>query len=260
VIVDRSDWGHLGVRGGDRQRFLQGLCTVNVDTLALGEQKWGALLNPKGRVLSIFLLENRADTLVLHCEAALAAKTLGILERYAVMDDVEFLVETGPAYQEWTSAAQVWAAPLTMGPLPAAAASADEVEALRVEAGFLRYGVDVDENHFPFETPLAAFLDYGKGCYVGQEPVFRVHSQGSAARVLRGLRLAENVNQGVIHPGAALSHPTRPEAGKVTSVARSPRLGVIALAYLHRTVSAPGTTVQVGGVDAILCELPFAEP
>ena len=61
------------------------------------------------------------------------------------------------------------------------------VERLRIRAGFLRYGVDVDEDHFPFETPLAQFLDYGKGCYVGQEPVFRVHAQGNAARTLRGL-------------------------------------------------------------------------
>ncbi|MBE7451614.1 MAG: hypothetical protein HS111_22775 [Kofleriaceae bacterium] len=64
-----------------------------------------------------------------------------------------------------------------------------EVEIARVEAGLLRYGQDVDEDAFPFETPLAAFLDYGKGCYVGQEPVFRVHAQGQGARVLRGLRV-----------------------------------------------------------------------
>ena len=49
--VDRSAWGRLRVTGGDRVRFLQGLTTVNVEQLADGAHAWGAILNPKGRVL-----------------------------------------------------------------------------------------------------------------------------------------------------------------------------------------------------------------
>jgi hypothetical protein len=38
----------------------------------------------------------------------------------------------------------------------------------------------------------------------------------------------------------------------------SPRLGPIALAYLHRTVWAPGGEVEVAGRRASVVELPFS--
>jgi len=53
LTVDRTAWGRLAVTGSDRVRFLQGLTTINVEALADGGHAWGAILNPKGRVLSV---------------------------------------------------------------------------------------------------------------------------------------------------------------------------------------------------------------
>ena len=114
--------------------------------------------------------------------------------------------------------------------------------------------VDVDEDAFPFETPIGRFLDYGKGCYIGQEPVFRVHARGQAARALRGLRIRGDAPPAV---GARVIHPARPDAGQVTSAVLSPRLGPIALAYLHRTAWDPGAEVEVDGKVATIVDLPF---
>src|SRR5947208_11026820 len=108
--VDRTSWGRLRVIGGDRERFLQGLTTVNIQTLT--GHGWGAILNPKGRVLSVIDVAKHADHFVVTCEPALADKTRALLERYAVMDDVVFEPITGPAHQEWTDAASVWTAPI----------------------------------------------------------------------------------------------------------------------------------------------------
>jgi folate-binding protein YgfZ len=253
LTVDCSDWGHIRIAGGDRVRFVHGLTTINVETMATGDQRWGAILSPKGRVLSVIQLERGDDDLIAHCEAALVDKTHAILDRYAVMDDVQFERLGGPAHRVWPSAATVWDAKLVMAPPPAAPSPADAIEAMRVEAGFLRYGVDVDEDHFPFETPLGKLLDYGKGCYVGQEPVFRVHSQGNTARMLRGLVLSADAA-----PGANVAHPQKTNAGTITSVATSPRLGRIALAYLHRSAFEIGGTVEVGGAPATVTDLPMA--
>ena len=106
---------------------------------------------------------------------------------------------------------------------------------MRIRAGFLRYGVDVDEDHFPFETPLARFLDYSKGCYVGQEPVFRVHAQGNAARALRGLAIEGSAP---IAAGAVIKHPAKANAGAVTSAVADGDT-TLALGYLHRTCWEP---------------------
>jgi folate-binding protein YgfZ len=254
IAVDRSGWGRLRVTGSDRVRFLQGLTTVNVEALADGAHGWGAILSPKGRVLSVIDLAHAGEAFIVACEAALADKTRALLERYAVMDDVTFEPLTGPAHQVWDDPAGVWTAPIlsaaAAGPAPARPEDDPEVERLRIRAGFLRYGVDVDEDHFPFETPLARFLDYGKGCYVGQEPVFRVHAQGNAARTLRGLTIEGTA------PIAAGTALTAPAKGTVTSSIVD-GASLRALAYLHRTSWEPGTTVDLDGRTATVHELPW---
>jgi folate-binding protein YgfZ len=253
MIVDRTSWGRLRLTGDDRTRFLQGLTTVNVEALAGGAHAWGAILSPKGRVLSVIdvALPLAGDAYVVTCEAALADKTRALLERYAVMDDVAFEALAGPAHQRWDDLAEVWTAPIVAGEAPDARAEDDaDVERLRIRAGFLRYGVDVDEGHFPFETPLARFLDYSKGCYVGQEPVFRVHAQGNAARMLRGLAVEGTAP---IAAGSALAAPAK---GSVTSSIADGG-ATRALAYLHRTCWEPGATVEIDGRKATVHELPW---
>jgi len=255
IAVDRSSWGRLRVTGDDRTRFLQGLTTVNVEALADGAHGWGAILNPKGRVLSVIDVARLGDAYIIACEAALADKTRGLLERYAVMDDVVFESIEGPAHQIWDDPASVWIAPIISAEAAAdgLALRADddpEVERLRIRAGFLRYGADVDEDHFPFETPLVRFLDYGKGCYVGQEPVFRVHAQGNAARMLRGLAIE---GAAPVATGTALAAPAK---GTVTSSVVDGEI-TRALAFLHRTSWEPGSTAWVDGRKAQVYELPW---
>ena len=109
---------------------------------------------------------------------------------------------------------------------------------------------DVDEDHFPFETPLARFLDYSKGCYVGQEPVFRVHAQGNAARALRGLTVE---GAAPIASGTALAAPAK---GSVTSSIADGET-TRALGFLHRTCWEPGGTVWIDGRKATVFELPW---
>jgi folate-binding protein YgfZ len=251
ITVDRSSWGRLRVTGADRGRFLQGLTTINVEALADGAHAWGAILSPKGRVLSVIDIARNGDAYLIACEAALADKTRALLEHYAVMDDVAFEPVTGPAHQRWEDPAGVWAAPIVLASAPDARPDTDpEVERLRIRGGFLRYGADVDEEHFPFETPLARFLDYGKGCYVGQEPVFRVHAQGNAARMLRGLTIEGTAP---IASGTALTAPAK---GLVTSSIADGD-ATRGLAYLHRSCWEPGSTIEVAGRKATVHEPPW---
>lgn len=256
-LVDYSHWGHIAVTGGDRIRFLQGLTTVNVGALAEGGHAWGAILSPKGRVLSVIETTMEAERVLVHCEPSLVEKTVGLLEKYAVMDDVVSAPIALAAHKTWATPAGAWQAPMLLAAPPAGSvvATADELEVARVEAGLLVYGQDVDEDAFPFETPLAAWLDYQKGCYVGQEPVFRVHAQGQGARVMRGLRIDGDA---AVTRGANVKHASRDKAGTVTSAAVSPTFGAIAMAYLHRTVWDVGGEVEIDGRRARVVDLPFA--
>jgi folate-binding protein YgfZ len=256
VIIDRSKWGRLKITGGDRVRFLQGLTTINVEALGDGAHAWGAILNPKGRVLSVINLARVGDAFVATCEPSLAEKTHALLQKYAVMDDVTFEPLSGPAHQVWDGVATVWTAPILAGDHPHAVPESEvHVEQIRIHAGFLRYACDVDEDHFPFETPLVKFLDYEKGCYVGQEPVFRVHAQGNSARMLRGFVIEGAAPVPPDHH--AIKHPAKESAGVLTSQVLGEAGTTLALGYLHRTTWDAGSIVEIDGRRATVHELPF---
>jgi folate-binding Fe-S cluster repair protein YgfZ len=96
-------------------------------------------------------------------------------------------------------------------------------------------------------------VSFTKGCYVGQETVARLFYRGKPNRQLRGLRLS-----GPASSGDAVGFEGR-AVGRITSVALSPRLGPIALAFVRRE-APPGSTVSVGSAGEVsgeVIELPF---
>jgi folate-binding protein YgfZ len=128
------------------------------------------------------------------------------------------------------------------------------LDALRVEEGRAWFGPDVTEANLLHETSLLHELHSPtKGCYVGQEIVARLEGRGGkVARALRGLQLGAPVDSG------AELFVGEKAVGRVTTAAVSPRLGPIALAYVHRDHFAPGTEVRAGGVTARVMPPPLA--
>jgi folate-binding protein YgfZ len=131
--------------------------------------------------------------------------------------------------------------------------SAEATEVVRIESGRPRFGVDMTADNLPGEVGLEdRAVSFTKGCYVGQEPVARMHYRGHPNRLLRGLFLSEPVAA-----GTPVLSGTK-EVGKVTSACVSPALGPIALAVLRREVeSSDHVLVGPGGIDANVIELPF---
>lgn len=126
-------------------------------------------------------------------------------------------------------------------------------EILRVESGRPRFGAEMGPATMPAEAGIVErAVDFEKGCYIGQEPVARLHYRGRPNRTLRGLRLG-----GPAPAGVPLFSGDR-EVGTIGSACVSPALGPIALAVVRRE-AAPGDEVQVGeaGVTAEVVELPF---
>jgi folate-binding protein YgfZ len=146
--------------------------------------------------------------------------------------------------------ADLQAALIARGAIPVAE---DAVEILRIESGRPRHGLDMSDEHLPGEVGLEErAISFTKGCYVGQEPVARMHYKGHPNRHLRGLRLTDPAG-----PGDVLTFGGK-EVGKVTSARVSPTFGPIALALVRREVD-PGSSVAVGDGErpAEVIELPF---
>jgi tRNA-modifying protein YgfZ len=144
---------------------------------------------------------------------------------------------------------------LRQGLLDAGAAEVDAgaAEILRIEAGRPRFGAEMSAETMPAEAGIVeAAVSFTKGCYIGQEPVARLHYKGRPNRHLRGLRLS-----GPAQAGAGLRLGER-EVGRVGGVCVSPVHGPIGLAIVRREAE-PGAELTVGedGVTARVVDLPF---
>jgi folate-binding Fe-S cluster repair protein YgfZ len=94
-------------------------------------------------------------------------------------------------------------------------------------------------------------VDFEKGCYIGQEPVARLHYRGKPNRRLCGLRLSAPSER-----GAALRLGDR-EVGSLASACVSPALGPIGLAVVRREAELGASVELEGGGTAEVVELPF---
>jgi len=132
--------------------------------------------------------------------------------------------------------------------------SAEAAEILRVESGRPRFGLDMGAELMPAEAGIVErAVDFEKGCYIGQEPVARLHYRGKPNRRLRGLRLSAPAEHGEpLRLGERV-------VGTVGTACLSPALGPIALAVLRREASE-GDTLAVGDgvVSATVVGLPFS--
>lgn len=145
------------------------------------------------------------------------------------------------------SVAAVWKSLIDAG---ATAAARDVFDALRIEAGFPLYGVDLSDDLIAQESGRTQqAISFTKGCYLGQEPIARLDSLGHANRMLRRLQLEAGPVPAV---GAAVVDETsREPIGAVFSAAASPADGrPVALALLKTRHSGPGARVAVQIDDA----------
>ncbi len=130
---------------------------------------------------------------------------------------------------------------------------AGAAELIRIEAGTPRFGAEMSAETMPAEAGIVErAVSFTKGCYIGQEPVARLHYKGRPNRHLRGLELSA-----AAEAGASLRLGAK-EVGRIGSTGLSPARGPIALAIVRREAE-PGSELAVGedGVTARVVDLPF---
>lgn len=133
-------------------------------------------------------------------------------------------------------------------------------EALRIHAGIPAADAEITEHQNPYEVNLLPFINFEKGCYVGQEVIARLESYDKVQRRLVGLEF-EGTGLPETKSALWLDHE---EAGVLTSVAWSPRrnnpigLGVVR----KNSAQANRRLVARSGEQEWACtvvELPFSQ-
>lgn len=131
-------------------------------------------------------------------------------------------------------------------------------ETLRIESGWPRFQQDFDDSVNPHEAGMFPYINFDKGCYIGQEVIARLDTYDKVQKHLKGIFL-----EGDVLPAkddTILAEEKK--VGRITSATYSPQLKKnIALGYVRTKSSQPGTavTIEANGdsISGELCELPF---
>jgi tRNA-modifying protein YgfZ len=286
-VVDRSDRGKLALVGPDAKTFLHGQVTQDIESLTPGHGGYAAFLTHKGKMLGDLRVFDLGDELLLDCERVALQELFNMIRRYKLGADVELHKRTlemallsviGPDAPALAGPDEHDCARVSLGGATVVAARTDvgvdvfcwaadreavraalalpdgteaDAEVVRVEHGRPRYGVDIDDSTIPQEAGInERAVSFTKGCYVGQETVARLYYRGKPNRRLLGLRLSAPAA-----PGSELRLGEK-VVGRLGSSVMSPDLGPIGLALVRRE-AAPGDTVDVAGVNALIVDVPF---
>ena len=251
-FVDLSHRDVLRVAGPDRLTWLHSLTTQFFEGLATGVETTALILSPQGHVEHAFIGVDDGESFLAHTEPGAGAALVDFLERMRFMTRVEVTLETAAWAVCWRPSKGYDVLPrerLTeyaeaAGP----AAGLWAFDALRIERGEPRLGLDTDHRTIPNEVGwLGTAVHLDKGCYRGQETVARVHNLGRPPRRLTLLHLdgTENVLP-VVGADVTLDGKV---VGRVGTSARHHELGPIALALLKRNV-AVDRQLEAGGLAA----------
>ncbi len=280
-LIDVSTRGKIEVSGADRAEFLHNILTQEIKSLQPGQSTYAALLTAQAKILAdmnVFIFEDR---ILLGTEPGVEKKLLPALEHFIITEDVVLkdvtaesghLAVEGPHAESFVSGLpgafvvdrgftgrKAFGFPVLKNQLEnlkreilgrgAAETGAQELEAARVEWGWLRYGIDMDENTPLPETGLDdVCVSETKGCYPGQEVVARTKTyKGLLRKMVRVLVAGKEIPKSgdkILRDGK--------EIGRVTSACLLPSGKAAGLGYVAKGFfENPGEVILACGEKKI---------
>jgi len=279
----------LRIHGPDTRRFLQGTLTADLAALRPGHAVVAGLCTTKGKLVSELVLLPGASDDEVH---ALVPVELGPalrerFDRHIVMDEVEVEL-LGPVAvavawdEDEASRDSSPAAPKIFGDMQACATRhpapgwllVGTEQALRVALADARpvapeewtrrriataspaWGHELHDGFFPPEVGFVHAVSYDKGCFLGQEPLARIHARGQVNRVM----VRVHASRAPTGP-SELASAERQDLGQWTTWATGEG-GVEGLAVVRRAVAEPGARLWTVGDEAIevqVCSGPLGD-
>ena len=247
----------IALGGEDWRSFLQGLITQDVETLAPGEIRFGALLNPQGRLLyDLFVIGRRDGGAWLDVERAQRDALILRLTMYRLRAKVTIAADEVPVFAAWgAEPGREW---LPDPRLPAlgwrgydVAVTADQDE-IAYDAHRLSLGVPGPadwgvEKTYPIEAnfDLLQGIDFKKGCFVGQETTSRMKRRGQ----IKNRMLPLSFDGPPPAAGAELLLDGERRAGEVLSGHGTRAIALVRLDRLEGALTADGQAARAEKPD-----------
>lgn len=269
----------LVVTGSERQKWLAGLVTCDLGSLAIGAGAYALVTSKTGRIQAEVWVALDRERLLVGVHREVMAALREHLEFYLVMEDAELTVDDslvwwlahGPRVAEVAEAARslggvgvlgklgeletaVMALPRHAAPSVAEAlsrapgvvlATPQGWDRIRIERMLPRFFVDFEVGCYPQEATLESLaVSFNKGCYVGQEAVFMLEKRGHVQKRL--VRLAGPAGAAPVAAGSEITTPAGEVVGKVTSCAAT-GAHVLAMGMVRYKHTTSGTELAIGG-------------
>ena len=250
---------YVSVSGPDAASYLNRMVSNEVEELQLGGSCEALLLTAKARIVAPMVVWRRADDaflLLTEPEAGdrlarellrsrFAAKCEIAVEEHrsvVVLGGDDLVVNHHKAVTNHDYGVPAVELVDADAPEDAEPVAEEDLERLRILAKTPRLGRELDDRVMPAEAGLEQrAISFTKGCYPGQEPVARLHFRGHPNRGLRLVVLDDGelpaYDAELVREGKAV--------GRITSVARDPERGIVALAYVRREIPA-GSRLELG--------------
>ncbi|MDE2214678.1 MAG: hypothetical protein KGJ61_06120 [Candidatus Omnitrophica bacterium] len=159
---------------GNADAFLNGLTSNTLDA------PHNAFLNQHGRIIATFRQKKiSGEEFLISVPAVAADNLLKHLERYAKLSHVR--LEAGPqkVYMDLDTAQTVWGPQGHAGDV-----TDDEFTLFRLDHQMPLMGIDYQADEFILNVHELDYVSYVKGCFLGQEPVAKVHNRSRPTRKL----------------------------------------------------------------------------
>ncbi|MGH8048505.1 MAG: hypothetical protein ACREKL_14790, partial [Chthoniobacterales bacterium] len=155
-----GDVSRFAVTGADRLRYLNGQVSNDLRKLAPGTAMQACILSAKGKLDAVVWIWNEEERLVVECTASLAESLAMRLERYIVADDVQVApLESALSFHVFGASAggmtglhiaRLGAPGVDISSQPGGtAATADEIEYLRIERCIPKWGAELGPDTLP---------------------------------------------------------------------------------------------------------------
>ncbi|MEP9352123.1 folate-binding protein [Xanthobacter sp. KR7-65] len=264
-VIHLTDRALIRASGPEASKFLHGVITCNVQTMAVGDSRYGALLTPQGKIISDFLFYKEGEDVFLFDVPAervddllkrLIFHRLRAKVAFEKADDLAVAGVFGEAGA--TPGGPLYADPrfpglgqrLVLPPAVAGELSADlaAYEAHRIALGIPRGGSDFAYGDtFPHEADMDQLggVDFKKGCYVGQEVVSRMEHRSTPRN-----RLVEVLFAAPLAVGQEITAGDK-SVGQLTSVTEGRGIATVRLDRAT-DARAEGVPLRAGAVEVEL--------
>ncbi len=277
ALLDLSHFGLLAFDGADAKSFLQGYLTCDMDLLTPEHALLGALCNLQGRAVADLIVIEHRTRVLLWMHTSVMATFQDTLRKYLmfskskmrVLDDWVSVGNLAPSGMDAPSLHCVedgegiavripGTTPrgLHLLPLPLALerarqsgmADGDQWDAIDVDSGWVHLTDATTGQFLPqmLGYPRLGVVNFGKGCYLGQEVIARAEHRGAVKR-----HLASATWRGASRPSNGdhvLDDAERRIATVVAVCGTTPAgelLMVITHSFTHAGHTAAGVTIEV---------------